>query len=306
MLSFFEVCAHPRHLTTRIDSSLYILDSIIRSLAMTHLDANDPTASKFVRRAVPAMKDSPEQSIFMPRSYPSSTTTSPTQQYVQQNQLAVDTTTPGSRCSCRDLSLGRQWPEAQTQVPLWASTPMWNQEWTEGEIKKEECRRLCWSALMLVSGQTSYADAVNWRIPDFFMVEPSNVGAILNRSQPLAKAAHSPRPLAVFHSISRRIVTSIASRDVFGFHEWQRYGLGALPPRDAALERMRADAERYEHRRFRQEQLCDAGVGRDGGDRKGTAVAHMRCRRGVHVPRTRNPVQVRGPKIIAPVSCRSR
>ena len=57
---------------------------------------------------------------------------------------------------------------------------MWKREWTEGEIKKEECRRVCWSTLMLVSGQTSFADAVGWRVQDLFILEPSNVGAILN------------------------------------------------------------------------------------------------------------------------------
>ncbi len=57
---------------------------------------------------------------------------------------------------------------------------MWNREWTEGEIKKEECRRVYWSALMLVSGQTSFADAVNLKLQDLFIVEPSNVGAVLN------------------------------------------------------------------------------------------------------------------------------
>jgi hypothetical protein len=160
---------------SRIHSALDILDSIIRSLGITNLDANDPAASTFTRNSVPAVDASSEQYFSASQSFTSSMSIpSPTL------QSAVDTTTSGSRCSCDTFSIGSQWPEAQSQVPGWITTPMWNSEWTEGEIKKEECRRLCWSTLMLVSGHTSYSDAVNWRLQELFMVEPSNVGTILN------------------------------------------------------------------------------------------------------------------------------
>jgi hypothetical protein len=181
VLSFFELCAHPRHQVSRIHSAQDILDSIIRLLGITHLDANDPTASTFTRHAVPAVDSSPDQYFPASQSFTSSLSIPlPTQPSAQQQQSAVDTTTSGSRCSCDALSLGSQWPEARSRVPGWVTTPMWNPEWTEGEIKKEECRRLCWSTLMLVSGQTSYSDALNWRLHELFTVEPSNVGTILN------------------------------------------------------------------------------------------------------------------------------
>jgi hypothetical protein len=183
VLSFFELCAHPRHQMSRIRSALDILDSIIRLLGITHLDANDPTTSTFTRNAVPAVEASSEEYFSASQSFTSSMSIpSPTQRSPQQQQSAVDTTTSGSGCSCDAFSLGSQWPEARSQVPGWVTTPMWNSEWSEGEIKKEECRRLCWSTLMLVSGHTSYSDAVNWRIQELFMVEPSNVGTILNWS----------------------------------------------------------------------------------------------------------------------------
>lgn len=178
MLSFFELCAHPQHHLSRVHSSLNILDTIIRSLGITHLDANDPAASTFIRNAVPTVNASSEQYFSASQSFTSSMSIpSPTQRGTQQQQSAA---VGGSRCSCDKLSLGSQWPEAQSNVPGWLSTPMWNSEWTEGELKKEECRRLCWSTLMLVSGQTSYSDAINWRLQELFTVEPSNVGSILN------------------------------------------------------------------------------------------------------------------------------
>jgi uncharacterized protein YkuJ len=166
-------------------SSLNILDSILRLLAMTDLDGNNPTASTFSRNAVPVVEVSSQNDVAASKFHQNSMSMpSLTQQCAQQQQSLIETTIPESGCLCDKLSLGSQWPEAHKQVPFWVSTPMWNREWSEGEIKKEECRRVRWSALMLVSGQTSFADAVNWRIQDLFMVESSNVGAILNRLRP--------------------------------------------------------------------------------------------------------------------------
>ena len=188
MLAFFEICAHPQHQPTRMQSSLNILDSILRLLAMTDLDANNPTASTFGRNAVPVVEVSPEKNVSTSKCHQDSMSTPlPTQQCAQQQQSLIDITIPESRCPCDKLSLGSQWPEAHTQVPFWVSTPMWNREWSEGEIKKEECRRLCWSTLMLVTGQTSYSDALNWRLQELFTVEPSNVGTILHRLTSLSQ-----------------------------------------------------------------------------------------------------------------------
>jgi hypothetical protein len=152
---------------TRIYSSLNLLDSIIYMLGMSYLDANNPATSTFLRNTVPVVD-----------RYPCSmSVSSPMQQYMQQQHQTEPTVFP-SGCSCDELSLGRRWPEAQGLVPLWVATPAWNSEWSVGEIRKEECRRLCWSALGLVSGHTSYAAATNWRNLDLSMAEPSNVRAI--------------------------------------------------------------------------------------------------------------------------------
>lgn len=142
---------------------------------MTDLDADNPTASTFARNAVPAVEVSSEEN-----ENDSISKLHQNSMLMPPPQSLVDATIPESRCPCDELSLGSQWPEAHKQVPFWVSTPMWNREWTEGEIKKEECRRVHWSALMLVSGQTSFADAVNWKLQDLFILEPSNVSAILN------------------------------------------------------------------------------------------------------------------------------
>ena len=145
---------------------------------MTYLDSDNPATSRFARNGMPFMDARPVGYFLATEQNhnPSSVHTSlSTRQYVQQPHMTVEPTIRSSRCSCDELTLGRQWPEAQTQMPLWVASPAWNSEWSEGEIKKEECRRLCWSTLMLISGHTSYAAAANWRHSDFFVMEPSNV-----------------------------------------------------------------------------------------------------------------------------------
>jgi hypothetical protein len=156
---------------------------------MTHLDSDNPATSRFARNGMPVM-DTRLAGYFPTtgHNYSSVPTSLPTLQNVQQPHIAVEPTVLPVGCFCDEVSLGRQWPEAQTRVPLWVATPTWNSEWTEGEIKKEECRRLCWSALMLISGHTSYAAAVNWRHSDYFVMEPSNV-RYLARFE--VKVAHS-------------------------------------------------------------------------------------------------------------------
>ncbi len=162
---------------TRTRSALNILDSIIRALTLTHLDSDKTAVSRFARDGIPVMDARTMDHFPVAEHNPSSLPTSfLTRQYVQQPHIAAEPTIHASRCSCDEISLGRNWPEAHSQVPLWVATPAWNREWSEGEIKKEECRRLCWSALMLFSGHTSYVAATNWKHPPtFFVTEPSNV-----------------------------------------------------------------------------------------------------------------------------------
>ncbi|KAI9511557.1 hypothetical protein F5148DRAFT_974976 [Russula earlei] len=192
VLAFFEVCAHPQHRMTRIHSSLNILDSIIRSLGITYLDAGKPAVSTFSHNVVPDVEARSEQYLPASERYTASMSmSSPTQQYVYQQPIFVDATIRASNCPCDDLSLGLHWPEAQAQVPLWVTTPMWNREWSEGEIKKEECRRLCWSTLMLVSGHTSFANAVSWRHLDLFVAEPSNYSILFPGESLVALHPHA-------------------------------------------------------------------------------------------------------------------
>jgi hypothetical protein len=57
----------------------------------------------------------------------------------------------------------------------WSFQPAWDPSWTEAEVKSEETRRLCWSALILVANHTA-ARAAEQREPlNLFLVDSSNV-----------------------------------------------------------------------------------------------------------------------------------
>ncbi|EIM80476.1 uncharacterized protein STEHIDRAFT_126004 [Stereum hirsutum FP-91666 SS1] len=198
ILAFFEISAHPHHRGDRVASAMRVLDSIVRSLALTYLDADDPQTSKYAPGSIPTI---PSQS--------STYGTPSSQQYFAgamsngynaynannngMNPLGRNSTGPNlthhnhhnslpslpsypttSGCTCDSLSLGHHWPEASEQTPMWVSCPAWNYEWNEGEVRKEECRRLSWSCLMLAAGYSSYMAATRGRTIEMFMNNPSN------------------------------------------------------------------------------------------------------------------------------------
>ncbi|EGN98357.1 hypothetical protein SERLA73DRAFT_123675 [Serpula lacrymans var. lacrymans S7.3] len=197
LLAMFEVCAHPLHSTERSASSMVMLDTIIRSLSLTFLDANDPHASKFAPRTVPTVPVAHSNTSWspsdVPPAYPIPRTYYPSSGVnynYSSTQVSTSSTKVDKGCSCASLSLGQRWSGASEHTPLWLSTPAWDENWTDGEIRKESCRRLCWSALMLTAGHSSYTNSCNRLGPELFLVEPANYvllfpGEALTRSQAL-------------------------------------------------------------------------------------------------------------------------
>jgi hypothetical protein len=57
----------------------------------------------------------------------------------------------------------------------WSLLLAWDPLWTEAEVKSEETRRLCWSALILVANHTVARAAEQREALDLFLVNPSNV-----------------------------------------------------------------------------------------------------------------------------------
>ena len=75
-------------------------------------------------------------------------------------ELSASTPKEGpSLCDCLKYTLKEQWPTVSEVAPLWEMTTMWPNGLMEGEIRKEECRRLVWSSVMISAGQNAYTAA---------------------------------------------------------------------------------------------------------------------------------------------------
>ncbi|KZP29121.1 hypothetical protein FIBSPDRAFT_816488 [Athelia psychrophila] len=157
MLAMFENSGHPEQSIYRSFASMHALDKIIRTLSLTTIDENDPNASTFALREVPRV-----MTIRHPHMSDSADL---------ERETSPDT---HEGCDCASLSLGHQWTGAFEHTPLWLSTPAWNDNWTEGEFKKETCRRLCWSTVILATGISSYTTARQTEDLDLFVTEPAN------------------------------------------------------------------------------------------------------------------------------------
>ncbi len=135
VLALFETSAHPQHDDASVEAALISLDKIIGLLQLTALDARDPDTLDH-STGVPTVAN--------PRPLP-------------------------KQCDC-----------AATAAPgdgsnTWSLQPAWDPLWTEAEVKSEETRRLCWSALILVANHTA-ARAAEQRDPlNLFLVDSSNV-----------------------------------------------------------------------------------------------------------------------------------
>jgi hypothetical protein len=163
---------------------MVVLDSIIRSLSLTSLDA-DHHPSSFSPRQVPTV--TPDEG-HRSRSWSIDSAYNRDKNSVITNAVSNTRYTPpgssthegsvrpasGVGCSCMSLALGASWAGTMEHTPLWASTPAWSSV-NEGEIRKESCRRLCWSAMILSAGHLSYSMAHSMSRPDLFVAHPANV-----------------------------------------------------------------------------------------------------------------------------------
>ena len=146
ILTLFEMSLHPEYSIQRIEKALLLLDEIIRHLALTSLDASDPEVTRFSQRSAPVV-------------------------HLQSSSLSP--VSPLAACVCTPADSLRP-PDPYTtsvyQLP-------WDENWTEYEVRQEECRRLCWSALGMAA-QYSIQCAVEERetvTSRMFICDPGNV-----------------------------------------------------------------------------------------------------------------------------------
>jgi len=173
----YETQPHPSQSLLFSRSSIRLLDSLIRALGLTMLDAGKPNANTFDVDAMPHQRVSQRgyhqsfSSSHTEISYPPKIATV-SSLATQQNSpttivnIATDRQVPiavsrrvqeKGGCNCNSLLLSQNSPKSQVITPLWGFTPDWTPEWSEAEIEKEEARRLVWASLILVAGHTNHA-----------------------------------------------------------------------------------------------------------------------------------------------------
>ncbi|OBZ70894.1 hypothetical protein A0H81_09169 [Grifola frondosa] len=167
LIGFFEISAHPLHNTERTRSALGMLDALVRSLGLTALDADDPRVSVFLPHLVPTV----------PASSPALG--------IQEDQWNLSGPNSPQGCSCSSYTLVHACPEAVEYAPLMCGTSAWT-DVSEGEIRKEECRRLAWSSLMIAASHSSYTSSDSAISPqmDLFIMDPANVACVRMRLDP--------------------------------------------------------------------------------------------------------------------------
>ena len=148
ILALFENSCHPHYNSERASCSLQFLDRIVSVLSLTFIDRHDADVSLFNTRSAPI--------VFMPDNY-----------------------RPPKRCCCvaspPSMPGGVDGYHPYSQI-----IPPWNPSWSEAEIRKEECRRLCWVALALVANYTLQCSAFRVEPMRFFLSDPANVSLSLS------------------------------------------------------------------------------------------------------------------------------
>ncbi|KAI0720844.1 hypothetical protein C8T65DRAFT_692713 [Cerioporus squamosus] len=91
-----------------------------------------------------------------------------------QTQLYDQGHTPWD-CGCSAYSLVADWPLAGQLTPAWRNMPMWPRSVSEGELQKEECRRLVWCTLILsVAHNTKTAAGTDQEKHHLWIKDPAN------------------------------------------------------------------------------------------------------------------------------------
>ncbi|KAI0070393.1 hypothetical protein K474DRAFT_816565 [Panus rudis PR-1116 ss-1] len=179
VIAFFEISAHPRHSTDRVRSALSMLDSLIRSMSLMSLDQDDPRVTRFETRSVPVVSTPTSHTQSLPVNWDNHSHPHP------HPQLGVGIPPPTSSCNCSSYTLVSHAPNAREITPMWLTTPAWADEHNEGEVRREECRRIVWSSMMLTAGHTMYISACSGFTPiDLYIHDPSNY-AVLFPGEPV-------------------------------------------------------------------------------------------------------------------------
>jgi len=172
ILALFESSAYPQHSPSRATNALLNLDQLIKNIHLTTLDLSDRDVCTFSPNHVPVVL-----------------VESGANDYNRER-----------KCSCvpsDTLDPPNPYNNRPYHLP-------WDSSWSTDEIHDEEIRRLCWSALTLISEYIARCEAFNEEPPAFFLADPTNVSLFLPfgyQSIPrLTELSLSVRPLVPWRS----------------------------------------------------------------------------------------------------------
>jgi len=153
LLVIFEGSCHPAHSESRMQSALFLLDSLILGLGLLDLDKEEYNVTTFSPNSVP--------SLFAPFS-----------DHIGQAAIGQGSTKQG--CSCSHFQLSYMSPSSRKITPLWLGCPGWSEEWDAVETRREEQRRLVWNTLTFTSGYLSGYDSVERTSQSLSIAKPWN------------------------------------------------------------------------------------------------------------------------------------
>ncbi|KAI0074422.1 hypothetical protein K474DRAFT_1601483 [Panus rudis PR-1116 ss-1] len=167
VIALFEMSSHPDFDPEQAKAALEYLDRIITVLSLNLADIADKDVSRFAPRAVPMVH-------------------------------VREPLTHQRRCSCLSLTTSPGLHLQDRHAYNFQYSPPWDPNWSLHETRQEECRRLCWAALTLVSSHTSLSAAFHENPLDLALAEPSNYallfpGEVYERSVGNQISGQSPK-----------------------------------------------------------------------------------------------------------------
>ncbi|KAI0784700.1 hypothetical protein C8Q75DRAFT_723967 [Abortiporus biennis] len=143
MIALFESSCHPLYSIARANESLQFVDRIITSQSLTLTDLADPDTPTYTSREIPMIR------------YPC-------------EHIAPQ------RCGCQNPPSSPISPISDHFSLSFSFNPPWDPNWSLEEIRKEECRRICWSALTLVASHTAQCAAFHEEPLELSLANPAN------------------------------------------------------------------------------------------------------------------------------------
>ena len=222
--------SHPMQTLERSNSSLLLLDSLVRVFGLIGIDQGLRPRGISPYVATQANADAAQMNVAAQMGF-----VSPNTHFATNGPTAADFAVPSSTssstgcafagrsripngvhprphegrgCNCLAVSLGRTWPSVQKLAPSWRATLTWPENLPEGEFAREEARRLVWTAVMAVASRSMYTAATPDNILShgkLFVSEPEKV-------RPPSPPFPSPSPprLARAHAHACNMATQFA------------------------------------------------------------------------------------------------